>query len=65
LGIGPPSSLKTVIVELFRKWKNSYYTDSFTARTFVSHYSGIKEEQLKKIDIFAGGVLPVNMKKDE
>jgi hypothetical protein len=51
LGIGPPSSLKTVIVELFRKWKNSYYTDSFTARTFVSHYSGIKEEQLKKIDM--------------
>ena len=49
--LGPPSSLKTVIVEFFRKWKNSYYTDGFTARTFVSHYAGIKEEQLKKIDM--------------
>lgn len=49
--LGAPSSMKTVIVELFRKWKNSYYTDNFTAKTFVSHYSGIKEEQLKKIDM--------------
>ena len=49
--LGPPSSLKTQIVELFRKWKNSYYTDSFTARTFISHYAGLKEEQLKKIDM--------------
>jgi hypothetical protein len=49
--LGPPSSLKTVIVELFKRWKNVYYTDSFTARTFVTHYSGIKEEQLKKIDM--------------
>jgi len=49
--LGPPSSLKTVVVELFRKWKNSYYTDSFTARTFVSHYAGLKEDQLKKIDM--------------
>jgi hypothetical protein len=49
--LGAPSSMKTVIVELFRKWKNSYYTDNFTARTFVSHYAGIKEEQLKKIDM--------------
>jgi hypothetical protein len=45
--LGPPSSLKTIIVELFRKWRNSYYTDNFTARTFVSQYAGIKEEQLK------------------
>jgi hypothetical protein len=49
--LGPPSSSKTVIVELFRKWKNSYYTDNFTPRTFVSHYAGIKEEELKKIDM--------------
>lgn len=49
--LGPPSSLKTVVVELFRKWVNSYYTDSFTAKTFVSHYAGLNEEQLKKIDM--------------
>jgi hypothetical protein len=49
--LGPPSSLKSQIVELFKKWKNAYYTDGFTARTFVSHYAGMKEEQLKKIDM--------------
>ena len=46
-----PSSLKTVIVELFRLWKNSYYTDNFSPKSFISHYAGIKEEQLKKIDM--------------
>ena len=49
--LGPPSSLKSQIVELFRKWKNSYYTDNFSAKSFVSHYAGMKEEQLKKIDM--------------
>lgn len=49
--LGAPSSLKTVIVELFRNSKNSYYTDNFSAKSFVSHYAGIKEEQLKKIDM--------------
>jgi hypothetical protein len=72
--LGPPSSLKTLIVELFRKWKNSYYTDSFTARTFVSHYAGIKEEQLKKIDMLpkikdkfflCSELSPMFMKKEE
>ena len=46
--LGPPSSLKSQVVELFRKWKNSYYTDNFTARTFVSHYAGIRKNNLKK-----------------
>ena len=49
--LGAPSSLKTVIVELFRYSKNVYYTDNFSAKSFVSHYAGIKEEQLKKIDM--------------
>ena len=49
--LGPPSSLKTVIVELFRKSKNSYYTDDFSPKSLISHYAGIKEEQLKKIDM--------------
>ena len=51
--LGPPSSLKSQIVELFRKWKNSYYTDNFTAKSLVSHYSGMKEEQLQKIEYVA------------
>lgn len=49
--LGAPSSLKTVIVELFRKSENTYYTDNFSPRSFVSHYAGIKEEDLKKIDM--------------
>jgi hypothetical protein len=49
--LGAPSSMKTVVVELFRKSKNSYYTDSFSPKSLVSHYAGIKEEQLKKIDM--------------
>jgi len=49
--LGPPSSLKTIVVELFKKWKSSYYTDAFSPKSFVSHYAGIKEEELKKIDM--------------
>ena len=49
--LGAPSSLKSRVVELFRFSKNSYYTDNFSAKSFVSHYAGIKEEQLKKIDM--------------
>ena len=49
--LGAPSSLKTVIVELFRNSKNTYYTDNFSPKSFVSHNSGLKEEQLKKIDM--------------
>ena len=49
--LGAPSSLKTIIVELFKKSKNSYFTDSFSPKSLVSHYAGIKEEQLKKIDM--------------
>jgi hypothetical protein len=49
--LGAPSSLKTRIVELFADSKNSYYTDNFSARALVSHYAGMNEEQLKKIDM--------------
>jgi hypothetical protein len=49
--LGAPSSLKSQVIELFNKWKNSYYTDGFTPKALVSHYAGIKEEELKKIDM--------------
>jgi hypothetical protein len=42
--LGKPSSLKTVGLEMFRKSKETHYTDSFTARSFVSHNSGLSEE---------------------
>ena len=35
--LGKPSSFKTVSIELFRKSINVFYTDSFSAKAFVSH----------------------------
>src|SRR5262249_26672569 len=40
--LGPPSSLKTVGIDLFRHWINVYYTDSFSAKSFVSHSTAIR-----------------------
>ena len=50
--LGPPSSMKTFIVELFRKYdKYTLYTDEFSPRSLVSHNSGLKEKELRKIDL--------------
>jgi hypothetical protein len=49
--LGKPSSLKTVGLEMFRKSKDTHYTDNFTARSFVSHNSGLTEERLQQIDL--------------
>ena len=38
--LGPPSSLKNVGIELFRKWPQIYYTDNFSAKSFVAHSTG-------------------------
>ena len=46
-----PSSLKTVGIEMFRKWKQSFYTDNFSAKSFVSHSPAVKREELDKIDL--------------
>lgn len=49
--LGPPSCLKTVNIELFRKWPQTYYTDNFSARSFVSHSTAVSREQLQEIDM--------------
>jgi len=49
--LGMPSSLKTVGIEMFRKWKQSFYTDNFSAKSFVSHSTAVKREELEKIDL--------------
>lgn len=49
--LGPPSSLKTLIIECFRGYKHTFYTDNFSPRAFVSHVSGKTEEQLRKDDL--------------
>jgi hypothetical protein len=49
--LGAPSSLKTQGIELFRKWPCTYYTDNFSAKSFVSHNTSVTREQLKEIDL--------------
>ena len=49
--LGPPSSLKTLIIECFRGYQNTFYTDNFSPKAFVSHISGKKEKQLRKGDM--------------
>ncbi|MDQ3969650.1 MAG: hypothetical protein M3275_14800, partial [Thermoproteota archaeon] len=49
--LGVPSSLKTVTVELFRPYWHAKYSDDFSPKAFVSHYSGLPEEDLQKIDL--------------
>lgn len=49
--LGRPSSLKTVGIGMFRKWKQSFYTDNFSAKAFVSHSTAVKREQLEQIDL--------------
>ena len=49
--LGPASSLKTVVVELFRECDHVFYTDNFSARAFVSHNSSVKRDELEKIDM--------------
>jgi len=49
--LGPPSSLKTTAIELFRGWPQTYYTDNFTPKSFVSHSTAVTREQLAEIDM--------------
>lgn len=50
--LGRPSSYKTVIISLLKKWPNAFYTDNFTARSFVSHSTAVNsKEELEKIDM--------------
>jgi hypothetical protein len=49
--LGPPSSLKTAAIELFRNTKDTYYTDNFSAKSFVSHNTSVPREKLVEIDL--------------
>ena len=49
--LGAPSSLKTVVIEALREWINVFYTDSFSAKAFVSHSTTVKKEVLEQIDL--------------
>lgn len=49
--LGSPSSLKTVSIELFRKWPQTYYTENFSAKSFVSHSTAVTRQELAEIDM--------------
>lgn len=49
--VAVPSSLKTMAIQLFRKYPATFYTDSFTPSALVSHNASLSEEQLQKIDM--------------
>ena len=49
--LGPPSSMKTVAVDLFKGYKHVFYTDNFSPRSLVSHNSGKTEKELRRIDL--------------
>jgi hypothetical protein len=49
--LGSPSSLKTLGIELFRNIGNTFYSDNFSAKSFVSHNTAVKREQLAQIDL--------------
>src|SRR5205823_3097988 len=50
--LGKPSSGKTLVIHVLRKWPFSYYTDNFTAKAFVSHSTAVaSKEELVQVDM--------------
>ncbi len=49
--LGPPSSSKTVGIEMFRGTANTFYTDSFSAKSFVSHNTSVPRDKLQEINL--------------
>lgn len=49
--LGPASSMKTLIIELFRDYDLTLYTDYFSPKSLVSHNSSLPEEILRKVDL--------------
>ena len=49
--LGRPSSCKTQTINLLSEWYCVYYTDDFTAKSFVSHSTSVSKEELTEIDM--------------
>jgi hypothetical protein len=49
--LGRPSSLKTAAIELLRDVPDTFYTDIFTPKSFVSNTTQVKKEKLSEIDM--------------
>jgi hypothetical protein len=47
-----PSSYKTVILNLINSWYDTFYTDNFSPKAWITHTTAVdSEEKLKKIDM--------------
>jgi hypothetical protein len=46
-----PSSMKTKVIEILRKWDYSYFTDKFTPKSFVSHSATVAKDKLQDVDL--------------
>ena len=49
--LGPPSSWKTVAVNMSKGARDTFGLDSFSPKSFVSHNSNLDEEQLQEQDL--------------
>jgi hypothetical protein len=49
--LGPPSSLKSVAVNMPKGARDTFAVDSFSPKSFVSHNSNLTEEQLQEVDL--------------
>jgi hypothetical protein len=49
--LGAPSTHKTVSLTMLNIWPQTFYTDSFTSRSLVSHSTSVSKEDLKDIDM--------------
>jgi hypothetical protein len=49
--LGPPSSLKTVVIELFKGCENTFHTFDFGPSSWVTHNAAVKKDKLKEFDM--------------
>ncbi len=49
--LGAPSTHKTVSLTMLNIWPQTFYTDSFTSRSLVSHSTAVSKEELEDIDM--------------
>jgi len=49
--VGNPSGEKTTVLSFFYGQNNTYLSDEFTPRAFVSHSANVSEEELEHVDL--------------
>ena len=50
--LGRPSSYKTIVINLLKRWYCTFYTDSFSPKSWITHTTAVdSEEELMRIDM--------------